>query len=179
MTRQARIIHFGKIEAVSEEELHFSNFQIDGADEFTSTSVCILTLVIERLQSELETERAKQHSHVYSAAQPAPVTQAEAVQSRESRHQNAINKQIAPTPADFGIPTAYAAYAENYANWKASQPATHIQNTLDAARYRWLRSVGGRAWTHLEKQEPAKLVMYDAAVDAEMAQKQTAHKETP
>ena len=36
-------------------------------------------------------------------------------------------------------------------------------------RYRWLRAVGGKAWTVLEAQTPAVDGLYDAAVDAAMA----------
>ena len=48
------------------------------------------------------------------------------------------------------------------------------QDALDAARYRWLRSVGGRTWTHLEKQAPAVGDNYDNLVDDAMIQQESA-----
>lgn len=43
---------------------------------------------------------------------------------------NLVNPR--PGPEDFGIPAAYAVYAENYANWKASeQPVFHLRQYGD------------------------------------------------
>jgi len=37
---------------------------------------------------------------------------------------------------------------------------------VDAERYRWIRSVGGKSWTVLETNQPAVDELYDAATDA-------------
>lgn len=41
----------------------------------------------------------------------------------------------------------------------------------DAARYRWLRSVGGKAWRDVAPDVPVVGVVYDIAVDASMPKK--------
>ena len=54
------------------------------------------------------------------------------------------------------------------------QPVQTNPDALDATRYRWLRSVGGRTWTHLEKQAPAVGDNYDNLVDDAMIQQESA-----
>lgn len=43
------------------------------------------------------------------------------------------------------------------------------QAERDAARYRWLRSKGGKSWTHIERNGLATDALYDCAVDAAIA----------
>jgi len=51
--RKARVIKFGAITVAKDGQFIFSDFRIDGEGEFTNPVETILTLVIERLQTEL------------------------------------------------------------------------------------------------------------------------------
>ena len=67
---EAKIITFGRIQVNSKCELEFSNFNIDGGDEFNDVAfnfqaVAILTLVIRRLQAELDKELANPRPVVF------------------------------------------------------------------------------------------------------------------
>lgn len=54
--------------------------------------------------------------------------------------------------------------------WSRRLPGYDLPALLrDAERYRWLRRVGGRAWTHLESAGPAKGSLYDSCVDSAMS----------
>ena len=60
----ARMIKFGDIFEVN-GILHFENFHVDGNDEFPNPQEALLTLVRDRIQKELDIQKAIKANHLY------------------------------------------------------------------------------------------------------------------
>ena len=74
-------------------------------------------------------------------------------------------KIIAALPPFLGAPIA-PEHAEELDRLSDEAVRRFHQDQQDAARYRWLRAVGGKTWTVLETGQSAIGDLYDSAVDA-------------
>ena len=132
---KAEILQFGQIVQRECGGLEFSNFEISVNDEFDSTEVCLITVVMRRLQEELVAAEARQRQMLgWYDSKPAPLLAAVTQPEHPLSHPPLfLAIQALDRHADILVAGGVITTPSGLVITKPAQPAPVTQDSVNAA----------------------------------------------